>query len=197
MIYRSLTRATAPVTEPLTLTETKLHLRVDIDEDDTYILGLMAAAREWVETYLDRTLVHTQWSMRLDRFPAEIVLPRPPMATAAAYTATSIVYTLEGGSTATLATSQYRVDRNATPGVLRTNYAGTWPSHLYDQNSLTVTWWAGYGEDGTKVPRTIRNAMLLLIGHWYENRVAVASVGNEMPLGVKTMLDANRWGNYP
>ena len=198
MNYRSLTRATAPVVEPVTLTETKLHCRVDSNDDDQYILGLIAAAREWVEAYLDRTLVYTQWQMRLDRFPAEIELPRPPMAMAAAYTATSIVYTLEGGSTATLATSSYRVDRTATPGVLRTNYAGTWPSHLYDQNSLTVTWWAGYGEDGTKVPRTVRNAMLMLVGHWYEFRTSVltGSISKEIEFGVKAMLDCNRWGNY-
>jgi len=197
MNYRSLTRATAPVVEPVTLTETKLHCRVDTNDDDQYLLGLIAAAREWVEAYLDRTLVHTQWEMRLDRFPPEIELPRPPMAMAAAYTATSIVYTLEGGSTATLADTEYRVDNNATPGVLRTNYAGTWPSHLFDRNSLTVTWWAGYGEDGTKVPRTIRNAILMLVGHWYESRAAVAAAaGQEVPFGVKAMLDCNRWGNY-
>jgi uncharacterized phiE125 gp8 family phage protein len=198
MTYRSLTRATAPVVEPVSLAEAKLHLRVDIEDDDQYILGLIAAAREYVEAYLDRSLVYTQWTMRLDRFPYEIELPRPPMATAGTYTATVVSYTLEGGSTATLSTAEYRVDRNSTPGVVRTNYAGTWPSHLYDRNSVSVTWWAGYGEDGTKVPRAIRNAILLLVGHWYENRsaVLVGSISKELEFSVHSLLGTVNWGQY-
>ena len=85
MTYRSLTRATQPVVEPVTLTEAKGHLRVDTDDDNSYIMGLVAAARGWVEEYLDRSLVHTQWTMRMDEFPPngmeKIELPRPPMAT--------------------------------------------------------------------------------------------------------------------
>ena len=198
MTYRSLTRATPPVTEPLTLTETKLHLRVDIDEDDNYILGLIAAAREWVESYLDRSLIYTQWTLRMDAFPAEIELPRPPMATTGTHTATTITYTMETQATATLASTEYRVDRHSTPGVMRKTYSGSWPAHLSDENAVTVTWWAGYGEDGTKVPRTIRNAMLLLIGHWYENRSAVltGSISKEFEFSVKALLDSVSWGQY-
>lgn len=198
MKYRSLTRATAPVTEPVTLTEAKLHLRVDNNEDDQYILSLVSAAREWCETYLDRSLVYTQWTMRLDRFPHEIELPRPPMALAGTHTATTITYTLETQVTATLAVTDYRVDRHATPGIVRTNYAGTWPGHLQDENSVSVTWWAGYGDDGTKVPRAIRNAILLLVGHWYESRSAVltGTMSKEVEFGVKPLLDSCRWGPY-
>lgn len=198
MTYRSLTRATAPLTEPVSLSEAKLHLRVDIEDDDAYIVGLISAAREWVESYLDRSLVYTQWTMRLDKFPPEIELPRPPMALAGTHTATVVTYTLESQATSTLATSEYRVDRHSTPGVIRKTYAGTWPAHLHDQNSISVTWWAGYGEDGTKVPRAIRNAMLLLVGHWYESRSAVltGSISKEMELSVKAMLDSCRWGQY-
>ena len=198
MNYRSLTRATQPVVEPVSLAEAKLHLRVDIEDDDAYIVGLISAAREWVESYLDRSLVYTQWTMRLDRFPYEIELPRPPMAMAGTHTATAITYTLEGGSTATLATTEYRVDRHSTPGVMRTNYAGTWPSHLYDRNSVSVTWWAGYGEDGTKVPRVIRNAILLLVAHWYENRqaVLVGSISKELEYSVNALLNSVSWGQY-
>ena len=83
MQYRSLTRQTPPAVEPVTLSEAKAHLRVDSTDDDAYIATLITAAREWVEAYLDRTLVHTQWVMRFDRFPPSgtqaVELPRPPM----------------------------------------------------------------------------------------------------------------------
>jgi uncharacterized phiE125 gp8 family phage protein len=194
--YRSLVRATPPAVEPVTLAEAKAHLRVDIATDDALITSIIKAAREWCEEYLDRSLVHTQWTMRMDSFPHEFVLPRPPMATSGTVTATTITYTLETQAVETLDTATYRVDRHDTPGRIRVVYAGTWPAHLFDENSVTVTWYGGYGADGTSVPAAIRSAMLMVISHLYEHRTAVAPSGSEVPLGVKALLDAHRWGSY-
>ena len=114
--YRSLVRATEPAIEPVTLAEAKAHLRVDISDDDALISAIIKSAREFCEEYLDRSLVYTQWTMRMDAIPWEIVLPRPPVAQAGTTTATVVTYTLETQATATLDTSTYRVDRTATPG---------------------------------------------------------------------------------
>ena len=196
--YRSLRRTTAPVVEPVTLAEAKSHCRVDSTTDDTYISSLITAAREWVEDYLDRSLVTQQYVMRLDAFPAEIELPRPPMAASGTATAVTITYTTgDNGGTATLSTTQYRVDRDATPGVVRNIYAGSWPSHLLDQNSVSVTWWGGYGDAGASVPTRVRHAILMLVLHWYEQRAAVdAATMSEVPLGAKSLLDSVSWGSY-
>jgi len=196
--YRSLNRATDPAVEPVSVSEAKAHLRVDTADDDTYIGTLITAARQWAETYLDRSLVYTQWEMKLDMFPWEIEMPRPPMAQGGTTTAVSITYTLnESLGTATLSTSEYRVDRASTPGVARTNYGGSWPSHLADQNSVTVTWWGGYGASGSDVPAAIRHAILMHVGHLYERRLAADNVAsNEVPFGVKALLDSQKWGQY-
>lgn len=204
MKYRSLKVATQPAVEPVTLAEAKQHLRVDISDDDTYIGALITAARQWVEEYVDRALVSQQLTMRLDSFPYEFELPRPPMASSGTLTATTITYTLDpGGSgtatltTTTLSASTYRVDREDTPGRIRTVYGGTWPSHLSDPNAVAVTWWAGYGAEGSNVPAAIRHAMLMLIGHFYERRLAADSVpATEVPFGVKALLDSQKWGSY-
>lgn len=197
MRYRSLTRAAQPVVEPVSLADAKTHLRVDTESDDDQILALITAAREWCENYTQRTFVHTQWTMTFDTFPWEIELPRPPVAVASGNTATTITYAMETGGTATLATSQYRVDRTAEPGVIRTVYAGTWPSHLLDRNSISVTWWGGYGEDGTKVPKVVRSAILMLVAYWYERRLAADQVAaTAVPFGVSSMLDSIKWGDY-
>jgi uncharacterized phiE125 gp8 family phage protein len=197
--YRSLTRQTSPAVEPVTLAEAKAHLRVDTATDDSYIATLITAAREWVEEYLDRALVHQQYVMRLDSFPYEFELPRPPMATSGTATAVVVTYTLGDDSTATLSSTQYRVDRNATPGVVRQLRAGTWPGNLDDQNAVTVTWWAGYGASGTSVPAAIRHAILMLVGHWYDGSrsgVVMGSISKEVEFGVKSLLDSQRWGSY-
>lgn len=198
MRYRSLKRLTQPVVEPVTLAEAKSHCRVDGEADDAYLATLIAAAREWVEDYIDRSLVKTQWQMRLDQFPVEIELPRPPMIAPAAGTPVSLIYTVnQTGQTATLSTASYRVDSDSTPGVLRNLYGGTWPSNLDDPGSITVTWWAGYGESGTAVPTRAKHAMLMLIGTWYERRAAADSVSAvEVPFGVKSLLDSVSWGSY-
>jgi uncharacterized phiE125 gp8 family phage protein len=195
--YRSLKRAAQPVVEPVSLSDAKTHLRVDTESDDDQILALITAAREWCENYTQRTFVHTQWTMTFDTFPWEIELPRPPVAVASGNTATTITYAMEGGGTATLATSEYRVDRTSEPGVIRTVYAGTWPSHLLDRNSISVTWWGGYGEDGTKVPKVVRAAILMLVAYWYERRLAADQVAaTAVPFGVSSMLDSIKWGDY-
>lgn len=198
MKYRSLVRATEPAVEPVTLAEAKAHLRVDTSDDDALITAIVKAAREWCEEYLDRTLVATQWTMRMDAIPWEIELPRPPVAQAGTTTTTVITYTIETQATATLDTATYRVDRHATPGVIRTVYGGTWPGHLSDQNSVSVTWWAGYGAAGSSVPQAIRSAILMLTASLYEFRTAVLSgtISKEVEFGVKSLLDAHRWGSY-
>ena len=201
MQYRSLTRQTAPAVEPVTLSEAKAHLRVDTTTDDAYIGSLISAAREWCEQYLDRTLVHTQWVMRFDRFPPDgtmdIELPRPPMATAGTTTAVALTFTYENGTTSTYSTASYRVDRDGVPGTVKTLYGQTWPPHLQDDNAISVTWWGGYGASGTSVPAAIRHAMLMLVGMWYERRMAADSMsGNEIPFGVESLLSSQKWGSY-
>jgi len=196
--YRSLKVTTQPVVEPVSVADAKAHCRIDTNADDMYVAALISAAREYVESYMDESLVDQQLVMRLDGFPAAIELPRPPMSQTASRTAVSIVYTAnDAGSTATLATNQYRVDRDSTPGTLRPLYGGSWPSHLLDYGSVAVTWWAGRGEDGGKVSQRVKAAILMLVGQWYERRMAAdAASMSEMPFGVKALLDSAKWGSY-
>lgn len=202
MTYRSLTRSTQSVVEPVTITDAKAHLRVDTDDDNNYIMGLVAAARGWVEEYLDRSLVHTQWTMRLDGFPLNgldnIELPRPPMATASGVTAVAITYTTETGAVVVFPSNEYRVDRNSTPGTISPLYEQAWPVHRRDENSVMITWWGGYGEDGRSVPTQIRHAILMLVAHWYDRRESVltGSISKEIEFGVNSLLDSCRWGAY-
>jgi len=201
--YRSLTRQTPPAVEPVTLAEAKAHLRVDTSDDDTYIGTLITAAREWCEEYLDRTLVHTQWVMRFDKFPDSgiepVELPRPPMVMSGTATAVMVTFTQEAGPTSTYSTAEYRVDRNATPGAILPIYGSTWTPHRQDDNAISVTWWAGYGASGTSVPAAIRHAILMLVGHWYDGArsgVLTGSISKEFEFGVKSLLDSQRWGSY-
>lgn len=225
MRYRSLVRATEPAANPVTLAEAKLHLRIDSSAEDSLISNLITAATRWAEDYCDRTFCTTQWTMRLDSFYGaigspvqfgllsdgnniegrqgtvpnlDIELPRPPMIQSGTATAVTITYTPSAGaSTATLDATEYRVDRQSTPGVCRPLYGQSWPSHLTDQNSTTVTWWAGYSVDGTSVPAPVKAAVLMLVAHLWRNReMATEAALTEVPMGTKALLDTIRWGSY-
>ena len=200
MKYNSVTRATGPAVEPLTVAEAKLHLRVDITDDDAYIGTLITAAREWVEAYLDRTLITTQLILRAAEFPTEeLELARPPMVASGTATAVVITYTLADTTTATLSTALYRVDRTSTPGNVAPIINGTWPSDVIeDANAVAVTYWAGYGPTSASVPATIRHACLMLIGHWYESRstVLVGVTSKPLEFAVESLLASNNWGQY-
>lgn len=189
--YRSLKRIAAPVVEPVSLADAKAHCRVDTQADDALLQGYITAAREWVEDYIDRALVTQQLVMRLDAFPPEIELPRPPMIASGTATAVTITYvTGDSGGTATLSAAEYRIDRDSTPGAIRTLYAGSWPSHLLDANAVTVTWWAGYG-DATSVPQRVKNAILMCVHELYEKRGEAV-----MPEAAMRLLDTVSWGSY-
>lgn len=194
MKYRSLTRTTPPVVEPVSVSDAKAHLRVDGDDDNFYIASLISAAREWVEAYLDRTLVKTQWTLKMDRFPiGDIELPRPPMLPLAV----SLTFTSESGAVSVLASNLYRVDSASTPGVVRPLREADWPAYMDDANAITITYWAGYGDDGRSTPAAIRHAILMLVGQWYERRAAADSMGgNEIPFGVSSLLSSQKWGSY-
>ena len=200
MKYNSVTRATGPAVEPLTVAEAKLHLRVDISDDDVFIGTLITAAREWVEAYLDRTLITTQLILRAAEFPTEeLELARPPMVASGTATAVVITYTLADTTTATLSTALYRVDRTTTPGNVAPIINGTWPSDVIeDANAVAVTYWAGYGPTSASVPATIRHAMLMLIGHWYDRRSAVltGTISKPIEFAVESLLASNNWGQY-
>lgn len=190
MRYRSLLRLTQPSVEPVSVSEARHHLRVDDDTDNTYIASLISVARELAEAELDRTLLTTQWQMKLDGFPAgDIELPRPPMSVI--QTSVVVSYTPSDGTVSTLPSTQYRVDTASTPGVIRPLYSGTWPAFIIDANSVTITWWAGYGNDGASVPAVVKNAMLITLTELYENRSAA-----KMPEAAKALLSAAKWGSY-
>jgi len=137
----------------------------------------------------------------------DIELPRPPLSPVDADGQRNLVVITyiptDGGTRTTLASSEYRVDYDATPGVARPLYGKTWPSHLVDQNSVKVTYYAGPSSywttdhGGTQNMAAVAAAIKLIVGHLWSNRDASTETAlSEVPFGVKAMLDTLRWGSY-
>ena len=182
---------TAPSAEPVTLTEAKAQCRVDITTDDTLITSYIAAARRLCERIDWRAYMTQTLEVWLDAWPATDILkiPRPPLQSI-----TSITYYDQSNVAATLSSASYFVDTVSEPGRVVLNYGYTWPSTiLRETNGIAVRFVAGYASAGN-VPQTIKQAILLVVGHWYENReaVLVGAMSRDIEFGVKSLLDIER-----
>ena len=185
--------ATAAATVPLSLTETKLHLRVDGSADDSLITALISAARDYVETTTSRSLINQTFYYYIHDWPSAgyIPLPRPPLSSV-----TGVTYVDDDGATTTWGTANYYADTINTPGMVVLEDDADWPDDdLRATNAIRVEYVAGYGTAGTQVPQAIRQAMLMAIGHWYENReyaVTTGAVPKTLPLAVDALLATYR-----
>ena len=178
---------TAPTTEPVTLTEAKLHLRVDHSTDDNLITALITAAREHVEHVTERSLITQTLELVVDAFPAaEIRLPRPKLISI-----TSVKYDDADGVEQTMDAADYTTDTYSEPGWLFPVYGTDWPSTLDAPNAVRVRYVAGYGS-ASAVPSGIKAWMLVRIGALYKNREELVDGRNVAPSYVDRLLDAYR-----
>lgn len=181
-----LSLVTAPALEPVSLAEAKAHCRIDTSDEDALLAGYILAARHHCETYLRRALMTQTWDFLLDTdWPDCIELPKPPLQSV-----TSITYYDSAGALQTLATDQYRVSIKRNEGAIEPAYSVTWPTVRDQSDTIVVRFVCGYGSNPGDVPEQIRQAMLLLIGHWYNNRetVNIGNIVNEMPFAADALL---------
>ena len=201
-----LRQTVAPATEPLSLSEAKAHLRVDIADDDTYIAALIAAARIYAEKETGRSLITQQWQLVHDSFPGPsmlgipagvrwslpghaILLDRSPVISVE-----TIKYLDMSGTLQTMPSTDYVVDLNSEPARITPVFGKIWPITLPQIGAVKVDFTAGYG-NASAVPQGIKTWMLLRIGTLYENReeVAVMTRGKIEPLPfVDHLLDGYR-----
>lgn len=165
--------------EPITLEEAKAHLRVDFDDDDTYILGLISAAREFCERFQHTSILDYTYTVTQDRFSYPIYLQNLPVKSVS-----SINYTRFDGTIGTVDPTSYIVQKGGK--IIPKLY---WPAdYLQFGDAVEVTYTAGNG--GVATP-TQKQAMLILIGTWYEYRETVLGSTralNEIPMTVRALL---------
>ncbi len=184
----NVTRYAAPTTTPVDLAEVKEHLRVDFSDDDPLITALIDAATSYLDAWtgiLGRVMVTQTWDLTLDDFPEDAIsIPLGPLQSVAA-----LNYVDVSGATQSIAEANFYVDTKSPDGWVVPDADFTWPETLYAPNVVTVRFVVGYG-DAPAVPQAIKQAMLLLIGHWYENREGsiVGTSVSELPLAVSALL---------
>ena len=74
----------------------------------------------------------------------------------------------------------------------------TWPDLQSDrQYPITIRAVTGYGA-ASAVPPLVKQAMLMIVAHWYRNResVVTGSISKEIENGVRAILESEGYGSY-
>lgn len=166
--YRySLETTSPPAAEPLAVAEVKTFLRVDHASDDTLLAQLIGTAREMAETLTGLSLITRSYSMYMDRWEHEtLLLPRPPVISLGAVRLYAADNTYQE-----LALSGFQLD-NKHPTEARLVLARAMPAPMpgREVNGIEIQYTAGFGATGAEVPPLLKQGMLQLIAHLYENR---------------------------
>lgn len=186
----------APATTPVSLAEAKAHLRVLHANDDATITALIDAATAHLDGrhgILSRALVTQSWEFRLSGFPwcSTIELPLAPLQSVA-----SVKYIDAAGAEQTLAVDQYVVDSATYKGQVRLGYGLSWPATRSEEHAVRVIFTAGFGA-AAAVPKPIKQAILLIVGHLYVNRETVSELSlKEVPMAAKYLLAPYRFQSF-
>lgn len=175
----------AAASEPVTLDEVKAQSRIETTDEDTYLGGLIAAARAHVESYCGLRIITQTVAAKCDSFADLETLPIAPVASVS-----SVTYVDPAGATQTLSASVYEVRADGLTASIVLKYGQAWPS-IQDGSRITVTAICGTAT----APAEIKHAILMLTAHWFNNREAVGQNNTApVPMAVEALL-AN-WRRY-
>ncbi len=186
----SLIQTAAPAVEPITLADAKAQLRIDGTAEDAFIASLIVTSRLQIEAALGLALVTQEWMWSLDAWPdrREIALPLRPVQSVQ-----SIEVKRVAGLTETLAPSLYHLDGHANPARLVVT-APPLPVPGVVAEGIAIRFTAGFGATPGDTPAPIRQALMMLVAHWFENREPASSGANavSIPQTVSNLLASYR-----
>ncbi len=161
-------RVAAPTEELVSLDEAKAHCRIDGDDSDNLIQGYIDAAMAHFDGYrgiLGRCIMPQDWEVDLPG-PGQHRLPFPDVTRASAT----------------------NTDDAKVACTLGQDARG---SSVIVSAAATVLFTAALPDE---LLPAVRVAVLLLVGHWFENREAVSgSAMHNLPMAVDSVLAPIRW----
>jgi uncharacterized phiE125 gp8 family phage protein len=188
MEYKVITPASA---FPVTLAQARTHLRLtpygtpESHPDDDYIDDfLIPSATAWVQEYLEALLATQTIEIALNTLKSKVELPYGNVQSVTS------VKVLQDGVVTTISTAVYSLNDYVKPAYLYLNLGQSWPSYDEVDNAVKIQYVVGYAT----VPSPILSAILLIIGHLYENRqqnIVNMNVA-DLPMGIYHLLQPYR-----
>lgn len=176
---------TPPALEPVTIADARAFLRISTESEDEILRRIIKTAREMVEADTGLALVDQTWRLRVDRWPrsGRLALFKYPVKLV-----TSVVAYRPDGSAIIMEPEEFMLQHGRRPQRV---YMAQYPD-AQTFCGLEIDFIAGFGETGVEVPDALKQAILTLTAHLYENRAGLAEVKTELPAMVGQMVDSWR-----
>ena len=184
---------TPPAIKPVTLTEAKAWLDIGYTDKDTVITGLIGTATAHLDGWtgiLGRCLCEQTWRQDFNDFRSCLRLPLFPVISI-----TSVKYTDTDGVEQPIASENYTLKNDDLGAYVEFTSSYSFPSLNSESAAVRVAYLAGYADiAGTpktsSVPDDIKNAIALLVRHWFDNpgAVVVGVTAQQLPQGVDALL---------
>ena len=173
-------------TYPVSLTEAKSHLKVDTTADDTYITSIIKAATQLSEEYTNRFFIDTVIDQTCSDF-AQLQTLFKSKVNAVAH----VKYYDSDNSLQTLSATIYDTQLQYEPSQIQLADDKSFPEITKRNDAVVARYTVGYGSAASDVPEIIKQAILLTIGNFYQNRnsVVIGRIATELPMNVKWLLD--------
>jgi len=181
---------TGPTVEPLTLSEAKKQLEISTSDTthDVQLAQAIQEAREQWESDTDTVCCYQTWRVRLVTLVDRLALPKRPVNSI-----TSITYFDGNNASQTLSSALYQLHINE----FRIAYQATLPATSARWDAWTINYRCGYSQDATLVPAIAKRAMLLLVGHYFENRDMLMSDAIQTMKPYEALVTRFMRSNYP
>jgi uncharacterized phiE125 gp8 family phage protein len=180
-----LRRTSAAATSPVALAQAKAHCRLDDTAEDSLVNGYISAATDAIGEMSGRVMGEETWAASYAAISGDLVLPKSPIRAVS-----SITYFDTENVQRSAEITDFYLFLGEDYATLRPKPGKNWPSTSIREDAITITFTAGY----TVAPPALVSAILLMIGHLYENRAATGDDVAEIPLGVDALVSFHRIG---
>jgi uncharacterized phiE125 gp8 family phage protein len=159
---------TAPAAEPISLSEIKAQLRIDHADEDALLSRLIGTAVAYTDALgsLGQAMITQTWGQWAGPNPKQSI--RLMLGPVIAVTAVKYYDVDDVLQTDTL--GNYEINGTEFAKTVGPKIGNNWPVTSQRPDAIRIEYTAGYGPAAADVPQSIRHALMLLVGHWYEAR---------------------------